>query len=272
MYKLLIIFLLFSMPLVGQEIITGFEERDLPILNEELRKTTTNEESIEVNSDDIDTLESGEFKVKVSSDDTTGDYLLNKLVAGTGITLTETGDGGDEDITVATTTGYAGSYVIGSVADSLTEFTAVINTWSEGDVLLNNSQDWNGKKVHVTGVWEGVFGVASVSSTGNPNVFESSDITGAHPLEDHTPIHANAGIGGTSRLAIGVNFYAACATSTEQWVAGVDGTSSITGIAMFLYCDGSGHLYARFKLRQTNSGGGIASDVKVAWSVIQEVP
>ena len=40
-------------------------------------------------------------KVKISSDDTTADYLLNKLVAGsTYLTLVETGGGGDEDITI----------------------------------------------------------------------------------------------------------------------------------------------------------------------------
>src|SRR3990167_7091940 len=41
-----------------------------------------------------------DFKVKVTSDDTTGDYLLNKLAAGTGITLTETNPAGDEDVTI----------------------------------------------------------------------------------------------------------------------------------------------------------------------------
>jgi hypothetical protein len=40
-------------------------------------------------------------KVKISSNDTTEDYLLNKLAAGAGISLTETNDGGDEDVTIA---------------------------------------------------------------------------------------------------------------------------------------------------------------------------
>ncbi len=42
-------------------------------------------------------------KVKVSADDTTSDYLLNKLAAGTNISLTETNPGADEDVTVAVT-------------------------------------------------------------------------------------------------------------------------------------------------------------------------
>lgn len=40
-------------------------------------------------------------KVKVSANDTTGGYLNGKLVAGTGITLTENNNGGDETLTIA---------------------------------------------------------------------------------------------------------------------------------------------------------------------------
>jgi len=39
-------------------------------------------------------------KVKVSANDTTPNFLLAKLAAGTGITLTETNDAGDEDVTI----------------------------------------------------------------------------------------------------------------------------------------------------------------------------
>ena len=40
-------------------------------------------------------------KTKVSSNDTTAGYLNGKLVAGTGISLTENNDGGDETLTIA---------------------------------------------------------------------------------------------------------------------------------------------------------------------------
>ncbi|KKL56920.1 hypothetical protein LCGC14_2240570, partial [marine sediment metagenome] len=40
------------------------------------------------------------FKVKVSSDDTTANTLLSKLTAGSGITLTETNPGANEEITI----------------------------------------------------------------------------------------------------------------------------------------------------------------------------
>lgn len=40
-------------------------------------------------------------KVGVTSNDTTPDYLKNKLTAGTGVSLTEVNDGGDEDLQIA---------------------------------------------------------------------------------------------------------------------------------------------------------------------------
>lgn len=43
-------------------------------------------------------------KVKVTANDTTADYLLAKLAAGTGIAITEINDGGDEDAQIAVTT------------------------------------------------------------------------------------------------------------------------------------------------------------------------
>ena len=44
-----------------------------------------------------------DVKAGVSANDTTPDYLLNKFTAGSNITLTETNDGGDETITIAST-------------------------------------------------------------------------------------------------------------------------------------------------------------------------
>ena len=41
-------------------------------------------------------------KVKVSSNDTVADYLLNKLAAGSGISITEVNDGAEEDVALAT--------------------------------------------------------------------------------------------------------------------------------------------------------------------------
>ena len=46
-----------------------------------------------------------DFKVKVTSDDTTGNFLFGKLAVGANITLTETNPAGDEDVTIAVDSG-----------------------------------------------------------------------------------------------------------------------------------------------------------------------
>ena len=58
-----------------------------------------------------------DFKVKVSSDDTTGNYLLAKLAAGNAISLTETNPGGDEDVTVAVVEADIDHGTIGGLGD-----------------------------------------------------------------------------------------------------------------------------------------------------------
>jgi len=76
-------------------------------------------------------------KAKVSSNDTTSGYLNGKLVAGTGVSLTENNDGGNETLTIAntvtntdekakvssndTTSGYLNGKLIAGTGVSLTE-------------------------------------------------------------------------------------------------------------------------------------------------------
>lgn len=64
-------------------------------------------------------------KVKVSANDTTAGYLNGKAVAGTGITLTENNDGGNETLTIAATT---------SIFDPDT-----ILTDDDGNILVDDS-------------------------------------------------------------------------------------------------------------------------------------
>lgn len=47
------------------------------------------------------TQTSSSGQVKISATDTTADYLFSKLVAGTGVTLTQNNAGGNETITIA---------------------------------------------------------------------------------------------------------------------------------------------------------------------------
>lgn len=84
-------------------------------------------------------------KTKVSINDTTGDYLLNKLAAGTGVTLTETNDGGDEDITIAAVntvdTGHTGLSTIttgGLLVGAGTSNMTIIGPGTTGQVPLSN--------------------------------------------------------------------------------------------------------------------------------------
>lgn len=84
-------------------------------------------------------------KVAVTSDDTTPDYLLNKLAAGTGITLTETNGGGNEDVTIAAVntvaTGHTGLSSVttgGLLVGAGTSNMTIIGPGSSGQVPLSN--------------------------------------------------------------------------------------------------------------------------------------
>lgn len=58
----------------------------------------------------VDAPTATDEKVKVSSNDSTAGYLNGKLVAGTGISLTEGSDGGNEILTIAATGGSSATY------------------------------------------------------------------------------------------------------------------------------------------------------------------
>lgn len=84
-------------------------------------------------------------KTKVSINDTTGDYLLNKLVAGDGITLTEVNDAGDEDISIAAAntvaTGHTGLATIttgGLLVGAGTSNMTIIGPGTTGQVPVSN--------------------------------------------------------------------------------------------------------------------------------------
>jgi hypothetical protein len=57
-----------------------------------------------------------DVKVSVSSNDTTPGFLNGKLVAGTGVSLTEGNDGGDETLTIASSGATAGFAVAMAIA------------------------------------------------------------------------------------------------------------------------------------------------------------
>ena len=123
MKKLILILLvcLLSVNTYADEVITEFSEETLPVLNEELRKIKSNIR----NFSDTDTDE----KSKVSSNDTTAGYLNGKLVAGTNITLTENNDGGDETLTIATSSSYLANRRLFTSSGTFTAPTGVTKVY-----------------------------------------------------------------------------------------------------------------------------------------------
>ena len=119
--------------------------------------------------------------VKVSSNDTTAGYLNGKLVAGTGVTLTEGSDGSNETLTISAEGGGGG----GSAAEyydvtlrdcenstdliNVMEITVPANTWEDGQAIVF---DFAFNLQNVTGDSASIY--AAFSGTG----FDGVDLTG----------------------------------------------------------------------------------------------
>lgn len=118
--------------------------------------------------DNENTFSSIEFRAKVSSNDTTGNYLQNKIVAGTGITVSVLNEAGDEDLqinnaftdiadlsyTPSTLTDWSGDVDPGDADDALDQLASRVETL-EGAIVTdpdatdvtytpNDNTDWNG--------------------------------------------------------------------------------------------------------------------------------
>ena len=118
---------------------------------------------VTINGSAIATFTDTDVKAKVSANDTTAGYLNGKLVAGTGITLTEGTDGGNETLTVATTisdseqvlvsandttAGYLNGKLVAGTGITLTEGTdggnetlTVATTISDSEKVLVSAND-----------------------------------------------------------------------------------------------------------------------------------
>jgi len=88
-------------------------------------------------------------KAKVSSNDTTAGYLNGKLVPGTGISLTENNDGGNETLTIANTASTGGYPTFSGCVATRTSQT--ISDSTETDVLFDTEvEDTDGYHSTVT--------------------------------------------------------------------------------------------------------------------------
>jgi len=99
--------------------------------------------------------------VKVSSNDTTGNYLLNKLVAGTNITLTENNNGGNETITISASGSSAPSITVEDEGTPLTTAVTKFNFVGAGVTVTEPVADEITVTIHGGGGGGG--GGASVS-------------------------------------------------------------------------------------------------------------
>lgn len=97
---------------------------------------------------------SGNFEVKVSSSDTTADFLVNKLIAGSGVTITKNNPGGNETLTISAGGGSVTIYndtVSGTINGSNTAFTVSHMITSSIALVLANSSYQAGVDYTVSG-------------------------------------------------------------------------------------------------------------------------
>jgi hypothetical protein len=108
-------------------------------------------------------------KVKVSANDTTTDYLGAKVVAGTGVTITEKDDGANETLEVAVTPGGGGG--IAHLPAPAQPSLAVSNSWSERASCVYVYDRFNGA---TTQKWYGYLEFAA-GNTMHIRVLRASD-------------------------------------------------------------------------------------------------
>lgn len=85
-----------------------------------------------------DTTVSGSdtYKAKVSSNDTTENYLQSKLTQGTGISITVLNEGGNESLQISSTVSGGGASALNDLTD------VIITTPQNGEVLQYNGSQW----------------------------------------------------------------------------------------------------------------------------------
>ena len=121
------------------------------------------------------------YLVKISADDTTPDFLNGKLVAGTGISLTEGSGGGDETLTIAnTSTGTITAFTNGVdnrvvTATSTTALNGEANLTFNGTILGVGGTGDLGSGVHIK---KSDSGSASVNQYSDNLVIEEGTFCG----------------------------------------------------------------------------------------------
>lgn len=109
--------------------------------------------------------------VKVSANDLSGSFLLNKIDAGTGISITETNDGGNETITITNTVTNTDESVKVSVNDTTAGYLL-------GKIVA-------GANVTITEVDDGLSETLEISAVGDTNTDENIKISSNDQTSDY---------------------------------------------------------------------------------------
>ena len=162
------------------------------------------------------------YLVKISSDDTTPDFLNGKLVAGTGISLTEGSGGGDETLTIAnTSTGTISAFTNGAdnrvvTATSATALNGETNFTYDGTDLVLTSGSANSNALTVKNTADATTGIEIQKSDYAIQLLVDHDNAGAKNFA----IRRESVDGSTSRLNYMV-FEEAGAVLIKQGIYGI---------------------------------------------------
>lgn len=169
-------------------------------------------------------------KVKVSSNDTTAGYLNGKLVAGTGITLTENNNGGNETLTIAAT------------GSGLSSFISPNSTITVGGTLTDPTVDINLAHSNTFTTYQAVndgtyyAGLADSANSAAGYFYDSSGNSASFAVNGGTGVQATGSAYGGSFYS-GSNIYTAFLASDNESSAGY---FSNTNTGNFVYmADGS---------------------------------
>jgi len=213
---------------------------------------------------EFDTITTTDELVKVSANDTTADYLFAKLAAGTGITVVETNDGGDEDVTITATTTLeqartngntmTGGYVVAQTAASGTPLASQVITGGAHTALTASTEysdvNWNLSRTiqFATGALTTQRSIRFRAPT--LAAVAASTITNAINVEIDTPIQGtNATLTNSVGLRVSanavthkpliVNGFTAHTGHLTEWQINATLASMITGQGYFHYATNS---------------------------------
>jgi hypothetical protein len=204
-------------------------------------------------------------KVKVSSNDTTFDYLLAKLAAGAGIALTELNNGGNEDAQIALNiNGLTAEATIDRAADYLALYDASAgghrkvlpsNLPSDGKTKVSaddTTPDFLSNKIVVSGG----LSISEFNGGGNEDVLLTLDINGLGdvPVEvadnDGIPYY-DASLSGNRKVA---PFYLIGKHRDAQWMPAKNTSGATAAVGDVGYIDHAGE----YKTTTTGNATGIA--------------